>query len=528
MITGISAQYHLWAFDVFGHISAVKKLSENSTVTPYDAYYSSYFNEKEFDQVYAFNEWELLTATIVKISTKPVNKIWPIIAGCLIPIFFSSFFFLSRALFNDERIALIVTFFCFIYWYILEFFRWGMIYFITAPEPGVVASFSVLLMAVGLFLHYLHTEKGAYLLLCAVTAAILPYFHPEAMLYFFLFLGYFFIVALIPKIFKNSKYWKNTLYTMLLTIGLSIVFLSLPIKLYLYLQHPIPSMSKFSFEGNINWININKYLKILNPRYTIFTHLIFVFSLFSLPILLRSKISTTSRMFLTSAMLGSFLICYNPILAPLFTKIFTYAITYRIVALPMHPFVFAYVGFFFSEVIRERIRLPERKTWVLLGYITIAIMCISSPRLNYFKLLKNHLTNRAWVENRLWKEKTPWIDITREDQKDFYKYVNSNIPLHSMIFTDLKTSWNMGAFTNLYFNMAREAQTISDGIRREQGIEKIYAEDTPPEEIKNILKEYETDYLVLDYEDYPQCVDPFDRLFPRIFQGSKYIIYQVK
>ena len=334
------------------------------------------------------------------------------------------------------------------------------------PYPDQIARHIVLFVSLYFFLQFVNEKNRVYLLTSILAASLLTLIHLFSWVHFLLAVGAFGVLSL-P--FLSTDYFKNSVKVILGTL-----LVSAPI-LILKLQNASSIVGIISLKKNA--IVFTDKIFVVDPlskgpifilSSVLLVYLIFVFR--------KSIKNRVWLIFLASSYLAGAFIMFNPVLAPVTSKIISYTYMNRLGNLAYRELIMASFIFFVILSFKEKYKIDN----VLKTIVIIVIL--SMGLLIPLQFAPRNKTDK-------------FVDNTRV----LTDYINSDLEKNSVYASDLWTSYNIPAFTNNYI-IATYPTHMTSNVHKPERIEDlktIYSKTASIEMTSELLDKYDVSYIVV-------------------------------
>lgn len=483
--------------DILFHLAQIRKLAENSPVSPAEAF----FPIDKVNPAYGYNVWYFAVAIVASIAKADTVVVWSHLIFVILPISILALFSLAKVLFKDRLAALAAAaFYVFFNGFLAN--AWE---FRFAPVPDQIARHVVLFVSLLLFLQYLNSKTRRDFFLTVIVATSLTAIHLYSWVHFLLAVGSF---SVISALFLPIENLKNGLKIVSAVIITSAPYLLLKLENAAAVVLPEPSKRSLLAIFNGFYIVSPRYLQGRNFYITI---IVLAYLVFRYRKVLREKIWL---LFISSSALAGIFTIFNPILAPLVSKLITFTYTRRLFYLVQLELIWA------AFVIFVILRAGERRKF--------------AP---HFKALFMAILLTAIVATPLKFKASAATATTDKATNDLMRYITTSLPERSVFAAGLWVSIRIPAYTNNYIVMG-EPTHITSNVDKEQRLEDladILSGQTSLEDTIKLLDKYDVSYIVINIEEKKRDVaidtEKFvnKKQFEEIYNdGAYYKVYSYK
>ena len=478
--------------DIFFHFAQIRKLTENSPVSPIEAV----FPINTVSPAYGYSVWYFAIAITGFLAKIDIVSVWNNLIFVILPISLLSLFGFASAIFKD-RLAGITTAAIYVFF---EGIRSNALEFRVAPYPDQVARHLLLFIGLLLFINFMKSKKRRDLFLTVLVAATLATVHLYSWVHFLIAVGAFSAVGAFFLPFETVKNGLKVIGSVLL---LSAPYLALKLQTAVAVVEP-ESAKRLLF-------TIYNGFYIVNPRQI---DLIFYLSIAVLAYLIFKNRKSIKEniwvIFITASAVAGLLVVFNPILAPLVSKLITFTYMKRLLNLVYIEFILA--AFIIFEVFRfsDKSKFTSRFKSISVAALTALIILIPA----------NFKMDSA---------------VTDENTINLMTYIQTNLPEKSVFASGLWLGIRIPAYTNNYIVMG-DPTHITWNVDKDQRLEdtaKIFSAQTSIEDTVKLLDKYDVSYVVLNLEPKKQDVEidvekfANQKEFEEIYRNDGYRIYSL-
>lgn len=300
----------LQAGDMLRHVSEVRKIVEMPTI-PFG---SSFIKEFQGSANYGYNVLHVFMALVAKITSVDIVNVF-----LFIPIFFSVFllltyFYFSKVIFDNEKIAFYSTCIFFIWEVVLNYSitypTIANFWYWSAIVPATIARNIIILVAIAFAFIYGKSGEKKYLYLLPFLSLTVAFLHVH---YFLVLIALFALILFFVIIFRfhDKLLIKRTLISFLSVSlpGLPYTFFII-VKLYPILN---PLYQTFLVSGN-RPIKMIAGFPIVDPFKTVYFNFARCLGFLLMPLLIFYAKRKLFAVYLLALFLGILLIVFNPLL----------------------------------------------------------------------------------------------------------------------------------------------------------------------------------------------------------------------
>lgn len=483
----------LQAGDILRHVSEVRKIVEMPTI-PFG---SSYIKEFQGAANYGYNVLHIFIALVVKITSVDVVNVF-----LFIPIFFSIFllltyYYFSKVIFDDERIAFYST---------LIFFIWEVVlnYSITYPViadfwywsaivPATIARNVVILVAIAFAILYNKSGEKKYLYLLPFLSLVVAFLHIH---YFLVLVALFALILFFIIIFRfhDKLLIKRTIISFL-----AVFIPALPYSVFIIAKlYPIlnPLYQTFLVSGN-RPIKMIAGFPIVDPFKTVYFNFARCLGFLLMPLLIFYAKRKLFAVYLLALFLGVLLIVFNPLLLKLLQQ-FNPALD-RVMRLNeflpygqvIGLFLFLFINKF-GKKLKEEILKHSRKeiiSVIVLTSIIVLTFCYKSINIAYV-----NSSTKTWEI----KENSYLLE-----DKSLRLLIKSTVPPGSVVLMDniMSTIWTYyypHYVVSVNWGMDSYIPTNFDQRERYNKVEEYLAKEKLDPWCFDFLNKYGVDYILVD------------------------------
>lgn len=466
--------------DALFHLGQIRKLAENSPVSPTEAF----FPIEKINPGYSYNIWYFAIAIVAALSKTDVVLVWSHLVFILVPTSVLAFYSFALALFRDRTLAAIsVIFYAFFIGFLAN--AWE---FRIAPYPDQVARHIVLYVSFFCFMQFAVFKERRYLYFTILIGALLPMIHMYSWIHLLISVSAFSIASYFLSDRRVLK--------MGIKVVLAILLLSAP-YLLLKLQNAGEVVGDVTLKRDA--LVLLDRIFIVNPFYGIYALLLF--TIFALVFLLyhyrRNLKSKIWLVFVASNAAASFLILYNPIAAPLVSKLITYTYFHRLGYLVYNELIIAAFLVLIVFSTGDKFKLtPQLRSLFLISSLSMIML---------IPLVYN---------------KTKETTVNEKEVSELISYIKTKVPKKSVIAADLWTSYRIPAYSNNYIVATFPSHMTANvnGAKRISDLKIIFSPDTNYKQARRVLNSYNVSYVVVNNRPSPNDIFAVDK-----FEGKGYI-----
>jgi hypothetical protein len=483
----------LQAGDMLRHVSEVRKIIEMPTIS----FGSSFIKESQGSANYGYNVLYIFMALVAKISFVDVVGVF-----LFIPIFFSVFllltyFYFSKVIFNNEKIAFYSTCIFFIWEVVLNYSitypTIANFWYWSAIVPATIARNIIILMVIAFAFKYGKSGEKRYLYLLPFLSLVVAFLHVH---YFLVLVTLFALILFFVTIFRfhDKLLIKRTIISFL-----AVFIPALPYSVFIISRlYPVlnPLYQTFLVSGN-RPIKMIAGFPIVDPFKTVYFNFARCLGFLLMPFLIFYVRKRIFAVYLLALFLGPLLIVFNPLLLR-FLQPFNPALD-RVMRLNeflpygevIGLFLFLFINKF-GKKLKEGILKHSRReiiSVIVLTSIIILTFCYKSINIAYV-----NSSTKAWEikENSyLWEDKS------------LRNFVRGVMPPGSVVLMDniMSAVWTYyfpHYVVSLNWGMDSYIPTNFDQRERYNEVEEYLAKNKLDSWCFDFLNKYEVDYILID------------------------------
>jgi hypothetical protein len=483
----------LQAGDMLRHVSEVRKIVEMPTI-PFG---SSFIKEFQGAANYGYNVLYIFMALVTKVSSLDVVNVF-----LFIPIFFSVFllltyFYFSKVIFNNEKIAFYSTCIFFIWEVVLnysityptiaDFWYW------SAIVPATIARNIIILVAIAFAFIYGKSGEKKYLYLLPFLSLTVAFLHVH---YFLVLIALFALILFFVIIFRfhDKLLIKRTLISFL-----SVSLPGLPYTFFIIAKlYPIlnPLYQIFLVSGN-RPIKMIAGFPIVDPFKTVYFNFARCLGFLLMPLLVFYAKRKLFAVYLLALFLGVLLIVFNPLLLK-FLQQFNPALD-RVMRLNeflpygeiIGLFLFLFINKFGKKLKEEILKQPRKEITLFIVLISIIVLtfCYKSINIAYV----NSSTKTWEVEENSYLLENKSLQIL----------IRGVMPPGSVVLMDniMSTIWTYyfpHYVVSVNWGMDSYIPTNFDQRERYNEVEGYLAKNKLDSWCFDFLNKYGVDYILVD------------------------------
>ncbi len=477
--------------DALFHLANIRKLAENSPVTPFEAA----FPIEKVNPAYGFNLWYFVIAFVVFASKVDTTQVWSHLTFLLVPLTILSVFTFSRSLFKDKFLAL-TTVLVFVFLLYFSALAWE---FRIIAYPDQIARHIALTVSLYLFWEYLFGKEKRFLLLTVFSGFLLSTIHLYSWLHLQISIGAFSVVSLF---FWGKKYFNKSLFLLALPL------VSIP-YLILKLENAATVVGTVTLKKDAI-ILFNNFF-IVNPFASGLMILLIFFSLGIMYLKYRKSLAKMPWLvFLLANSAAVVLLLYNPFVSRFVASAISYTYFHRLSYLYYQEFVLAA---FVVLVLFSKLRTEEIPKKLKHLYLLFALGLMVLAPIHY---------NQTKVE-----------DLQELEFRKLANFIKTNLPPRSVFLADYWTSYRIPAYTNNYI-VASFASHMTPNVNINERIEAsrlALSQGTTLDRTKEILSQFQVNYVVVNSEPKKRDISTDSKKFVKqrdfkeIYSSGIYKIY---
>ena len=479
--------------DALFHLGQIRILTENNPVSPNEAF----FPIEAINPAYGYNVWYFAVALISFISKIDVTTVWSHLIFILVPVSILSLYAFALGVFKDRMFALVSSV---IYVFILGYVgnAWE---FRLMPYPDQIARHIVLFVALYFFIQFIRERRRVYFILTVLTAFLLTTIHLFSWVHFLLAVGAFGSLGFVLGL---SAYFKDSLKVIAATIILSAPYLALKLQ------------SAGTVLGSVDLkrdaVSLTYRIFFINP---LAKGPIFIFAALALLYLIFLFRKTLRKhlwlIFIASSAFAGAFIMFNPVAAPIVSRLITYTYMHRLGSLFYKELILT--AFLFFVLIGAKRKLKLDKMFQIIITIIVIFVVLAIP-VNY-------------------NENIRIGDKDEVEAKKVIKFLETSTNYKSVFAADMWTSYRIGAYSNNYIVATFPSHMTSNVSKptRIENLKSIFSSDVSLEDTKELLNKYNVSFIVVINKprnndiliDQEKFVGKRD--FKEIYSGNNYKIY---